>query len=353
MTPTRTLKRIGVLFGLENSFPGALVEEINQRNVAGVRAGFVELGPAALPHQIATANPEPRYNVLIDRIAHRVPFYRAWLKAAVLEGSVVMNNPFWQSVDDKFLNYALARRLGLAVPATVLLPHREPPSQLTPRSLRNLEVPLNWDRVFDEVGTHGYLKPIDGGGWRDVHFVQSRAEFFAAYEQTRDLCMVYQRAIRWDAYFRCYVVGGSKVRVMAYDPLRPHAERYRVENSSTPRALIHRMEREAALVTEALGYDFNTVEFALAAGVPYAIDFMNPVPDADPASVGEANARWFVEQVADLAIERALDRAQERAQAPALRASALLGMPERATRPTRRKARKRTRTGVLAKLPPL
>jgi len=40
-------------------------------------------------------------------------------------------------------------------------------------------------------------------------------------------------------------------------------------------------------------------------GVPYAIDFMNPAPDADYHSVGPENFEWIVDAVADLAIEQA------------------------------------------------
>lgn len=314
------VKRIGVLFGIENSFPGALVEEINARNVSGIRAEFALVGAESLPTTAAVQ--ELRYAVLIDRISHELPFYRAYLKAAVLAGTRVLNNPFWQTADDKFLNYTLARRLGVQVPQTFLLPHKQAPNGLTGYSLRNLEFPLDWERVFAEAGVHGFLKPIDGGGWRDVYEVRSREEFFRTYDRTGERTMVYQQAVNFDAYFRCYVVGGKKVRVMAYDPHRPHAERYSgAAWPHAPKALVHRMEREASLLCQALGYAMNTVEFAVVKGVPYAIDFMNPVPDADPASVGEENFRWFVEQAADLAIDCALSAPQ----LPELRAAALLG----------------------------
>ncbi|MNC94697.1 hypothetical protein D3C83_116120 [compost metagenome] len=59
----------------------------------------------------------------------------------------------------------------------------------------------------------------------------------------------------------------------------------------------------------ALGYDLNTVEFAVEDGIPYAIDFMNPAPDAERRSVGEANFTWIVNAVADLAVKRALEPA--------------------------------------------
>jgi glutathione synthase/RimK-type ligase-like ATP-grasp enzyme len=296
------MRKIGILFGVENSFPSALVEKINARNPSGIRAEFVLTGAVEL-------NQTPHYAVIIDRISHDVPFYRAFLKHAALSGTIVLNNPFWASADDKFFNYALARRLGVTVPPTVLLPHKELPNGTSEKSLRNLEFPLDWDSVFAAVGEHGFLKPIDGGGWRDVHAVRSRDEFFRAFDQSRDLCMVFQKAVEFTEYFRCFVVGQKKVRIMPYDPRRPHAERY-LKNAARPRTLrarllYRKMEEDAIKLCRALGYDMNSVEFAVKDGVPYAIDFMNPVPDADVHSVGEAHFAWIVDQVAELAIARA------------------------------------------------
>ena len=292
------MKTIGVLFGVENSFPSALVEHIGARNIEGIRAEFAQTGAVQL-------DATPRYSLIIDRISHDVPFYRAFLKHEALNGTVVINDPFWWSADDKFFNYTLAERLGVAVPPTVILPHKQLPNGTTERSMRNLEYPLNWDAIFACVGEHGFLKPIDGGGWRDVHEVLSRDEFFRAYDQTRDLCMLYQKAIDFDEYYRCYVVGQKKVRVMAYDPRRPHAQRYLQEPPAAGKKLLKRMELDALKLCRALGYDLNTVEFAVQNGIPYAIDFLNPVPDADINSVGAANFEWIVREVADMAIARA------------------------------------------------
>ena len=308
------MKRIGVLFGSENSFPSALVEHINARNLDGIKAEFVVTG--AVPMDSAK-----RYAVIIDRISHEIPFYRSFLKNAALQGTIVINNPFWCSADDKFLNYALAKKIGVPVPPTVILPHKNLPKDTTERSVRNLEYPLDWDSVFVYAGEHGFLKPVDGGGWRDVHHVHSREEFFRAYDQTRDLCMMYQRAVEFTDYFRCYVIGRKKVRVMAYDPRRPHAERYIQRPPRYSKTLLYRIEQNALKLCRALGYDINTVEFAVEKGVPYAIDFMNPVPDADRSSIGEANFKWIVRAIADLAIAKArLAR-----HAPALRWADLLG----------------------------
>ena len=128
------MNKIGVLFGMEESFPPALVEYINRMNVAGVSAEAVTVGAVEMD--------EPqRYRVIVDRISHDVPFYRAFLKNAVLTGTTVINNPFWWSADDKFFNYALAARLGVAIPPTVILPHKEHPPSTTAKTMRS-ETPI-------------------------------------------------------------------------------------------------------------------------------------------------------------------------------------------------------------------
>jgi glutathione synthase/RimK-type ligase-like ATP-grasp enzyme len=296
--------RIGVLFGMEETFPPALVERINQlAGSQGLEAEAVQVGAVRLD--------EPaRYRVIVDRISHDIPFYRGYLKNAALAGTEIINNPFWWSADDKFFNYSLAARLGVAVPPTVLLPHKQHPAGTTDRSMRNLRFPLDWDAAFAYVGFPAFLKPFDGGGWKDVYKINSPAEFFAAYDQTGTLCMTLQRAVNFREYFRCYVVGRERVHVMPYEPRAPFHERYIRQPPAYPADLLARVERDALTLCRALGYDFNTVEFAVEDGVPYAIDFMNPAPDADRRSVGDENFAWIVEAVADLAVRRARGQPQ-------------------------------------------
>jgi len=117
-------KKIGVLFGREDTFPWALIERINNRNEKDIVAEAVKLGAV----QMAAPS---GYRLIIDRISQDVPFYRAFLKNAVLSGTTVINNPFWWSADDKFFNYALASQLGVAIPKTVLLPHKAASPDIT------------------------------------------------------------------------------------------------------------------------------------------------------------------------------------------------------------------------------
>ena len=195
-----TVKKIGIMFGMENTFPPALVEKINGMKVEGVTAEFVKLGGVKM------AEPSG-YRVIIDRISQDIPFYRAYLKNAALSGTIVINNPFWWTADDKFFNYALASKLGVAIPPTVILPHQKHPEGTTDQSMRNLIYPLNWEEIFAYVGFPAFLKPYSGGGWKHVYKVHSPEEFFHHYNQTGDLCMTLQHGVEFKEYFRCYVVG--------------------------------------------------------------------------------------------------------------------------------------------------
>ena len=294
------MKKIGVLFGQENTFPGALVEKINSMEIDGLTAEFVHLGGVHLG--VPSGYRRDRGPDLARSCRSTAPY----LKNAVLNGTQVINNPFWWSADDKFFNYALAEKLGVAVPRTVLLPHKDFPPDINAQSLRNLEYPLDWEGIFDYVKfpgiPEGRMTAVDGG-MSSMYTIPN--EFFHAYHQTRDLCMTLQAAVNFKEYFRCYVVGQSEVRIMAYDPKRPHAERYVMGPNTADKKLLKRVEKDALTLCKALGYDLNTVEFAVEDGIPYAIDFMNPAPDADLHSVGRESFDWIVDSVARLAVKKA------------------------------------------------
>ena len=324
-------KKIGIIFGMENTFPPAVVEKINGMKVPGVTAEFVKLGGVKM------AEPSG-YRVIIDRISQDIEFYRSYLKNAALNGTIVINNPFWWTADDKFFNYALATKLGVAIPPTVLLPHNQHPPGTTDQSMRNLMFPLNWDEVFEYVGWPAFLKPYDGGGWKNVYKLHDPKEFFKAYNETGQLCMTLQRGVEFEEYFRCYVIGQEKVHIMRYDPKAPHHERYVKGNPPPSPKLKDRIERDALALCRALGYDLNTVEFAVQDGVPYAIDFMNPAPDADVNSVGRENFEWVVNAVAELAVNKAVS---EENPARELRWASFLAGPVAAAEPAKKTAAKK------------
>jgi hypothetical protein len=137
-----------------------------------------------------------------------------------------------------------------------------------------------------------------------VYKVDNETEFFGAYDQTRDLTMMAQEAIDFQSYFRIYAIGRKRVHVMQYDPRAPFHERYVRDPAPLGPEFRAKLERDALALSDALGYDMNTVELAVRDGVPYAIDFTNPAPDADVNSIGQENFAWIVDAMADVLVDR-------------------------------------------------
>ena len=293
------MKKIGILFGKERSFPDAFVARINSKKVSGIVAEPVHIRKAV--------QGEPTgYAVIVDRISQDVPFYRTWLKNEALTGTAVINNPFWWSADDKYFNNCLMTKVGVPVPKTVILPSRELPTDTSDESFSNLSYPLDWEAMFHYVGFPAYMKPFAGGGWKNVYKLHNSDEFFEKHNETSQLVMLLQEEIVFEEYYRCYCIGRKYIRIMPYEPRNPHHLRYVADFSPSPERL-KQMEEIVLRINNYLGYDFNTVELALRNGVPYAIDFCNPAPDAERTSVGEENFEWVVETAANYAIERALE----------------------------------------------
>jgi glutathione synthase/RimK-type ligase-like ATP-grasp enzyme len=294
------MKKIGVLFGQERSFPTALVEKVNSKGIDGILAEPVKID------KVMQGEPSD-YAVIIDRISQDVPFYRAYLKNAALCGTAVINNPFWWSADEKFFNNCLATKIDVPVPKTVILPSKDLPADTSDQSFSNLAYPLDWEGIFNYVGFPAYMKPFAGGGWKNVYKLHNIEDFFDKHSETGQLVMMLQEEIIFEEYYRCYCIGQKHVKIMSYEPRNPHHLRYQADFAPSKERL-KQMEEIVLRINQYLGYDFNTVELAVRGDIPYAIDFCNPAPDADKASVGEANFEWVVETMANYAIERATEQ---------------------------------------------
>jgi hypothetical protein len=284
-------KRVGLVVGREWSFPPAFMEEVERRN-AGVVVEYAKLGAPRMDEP-------PPYDVLIDRISHEVPFYRTYLKHAVLHGITVVNNPFMWSADDKFFGATLAHSLRVASPKTVVLPNKDyVPGIKHDESLRNLTYPLDWHGIVQHVGLPCILKDAHGGGWKEVYVCHSLEELLHHYNNSGLLTMIVQEFIRWEQFVRCLVIGREHVLPMKYDP---RERRYIVEHAHLSPELGKRIVHDSLTLVRALGYDMNSMEWAVRDGVPYAIDFMNPAPDMDIYSLTPTYFEWTVRAMADMA----------------------------------------------------
>jgi glutathione synthase/RimK-type ligase-like ATP-grasp enzyme len=298
------MSKVGLLVGRENTFPQPFLDLVNQRGRAdGVQAEMAVLGGTGELH--ATD-----YAVIVDRISHEVPFYRAYLKSAVLLGTVVINDPFWWEADEKFFECTLARKLGVAVPRTVVLPNKGYIPDIDPqRSLRNLQYPLDWEAIVRYTGLPAILKPNTGGGWKDVHRVDTVDDLIRAYDTTGQKTMILQEFIDWDDYLRCICIAREHILPIRYNPKVSFSERYAADQPVVG-WLRDRAVADAQRLCDALGYDMNTVEFAVKGDTLYAIDFLNPAPDFDNFSIKESNFRWVLERMTDLVLRYARGEAE-------------------------------------------
>jgi hypothetical protein len=294
-------KKIGLLVGREETFPGAFIEAVNRRN-AGVVAELVRLDGTGMAS-------DSGYDVIVDRISHEVPYYRTFLRTAMVGGTQIVNNPFWWSAsDDKLFGATICQNIGVAHPRTIALPSHSYIEGIDhQQSLRNLADSIPWEQHVAHVGGFPViLKPNSGGGFKQVFKVGSLDQLWEAYNQTGTECMILQEFIPWEKYVRCLVIGQKHVLVMKFDVNEPYPHRY----FDVPGYLTddeHARVVESALkIVHAFGYDMNTCEFALKDGVPYAIDFTNPAPDMDYWSLKEKFFGWVVNAMADMCIEKAL-----------------------------------------------
>ena len=292
--------KIGLICGREYSFPPAFIDRVNQLGAPhGITAEMAKLGGTNM-------DGPAEYRVIVDRISHEVEYFRGALKHAVLQGTYVINNPFWWTADDKFFNYSVMAKLGVAIPRTVLIPQKgyPPDVDLTSESLRNLVYPLEWDALLDYVGRPAILKPYSGGGWKHVYKVHNKEELLAAYDRTAPYCMTLQEFIDFSLYVRCFTFGKTDITPVAYDP---RERRYLIEHEYLSPSVGARVVRDAQTINLALGYEMNTIEFAIKGDVPYAIDFLNPAPDFERDRITDFYFRHVVEKMSQLVLDRALN----------------------------------------------
>ena len=293
-------KLVGLLVGRENTFPHAFIDRVNSKN-AGVRAELCKLGGTRMDETIP-------YSVIVDRISHEIPYYRGFLKKAVLDGTIVINNPFWWAADDKFFEACLAHKQGIAVPKTIVLPQKSYIEGVVSELLRNLEYPLDWASIAEYVGFPAFMKPFWGGGWKNVYKVHNMEELIWAFDQTGELGMILQEGIQFEKYTRCICLGQNNIKVIRYEPGNPvpHALRCgRPGSFLWQRSARAHCARRKTLMSS-LGYDMDTAEFAIRDDIPYAIDWLNPAPDMDYHSITPTYFEWVVENMANLVIQRAL-----------------------------------------------
>lgn len=293
---------LGICSGTEYAFPEALNTLFDwlARNYDSAVSRWRPVSVDYVREAPYDATGISRYNILLDRISHQRPFIAEWLKKLILDGSYVINNPHHFQSRRKSYGYVAAAKLGFQVPATVLLPQKS--SYVDWRSM---------EPAFDIVETGGrigypmYMKPYNGGGWRNVTRIFEPAGLKEAYALSGGEIMNIQEAVNYDYFIRSICIGGS-VLPLEYDPEAYHHERY-VNRGKAPQSVLEYCARISRIISAFLGFEMNSVEILVQMSrdesqeekisSAYLIDFNNPVPDMSLISLH----RFFPSVVSEMA----------------------------------------------------
>jgi hypothetical protein len=298
---TTTTRRIGLSLGADICWPICFEEIVAALDleipVDGERIRFEIDRITIEPFDL---NQEVNYDVVLDRLTYWYDMSREWIKKAVVMNDVyVLNNPWSVQCNEKHTSYCAMMRLGMPVPATVLIPPKEYDDRVDlQETLRRYAKLFKLEDIGKQIGYPSFMKPYDGGGWVGVSKLENDDDLRDAYEKSGKFVMHAQKGlVPFDAFVRCVGLG-PQTRIISYDPGAPLHERYQSQTDLVAAGLIS--EDDAQLIRDTtltintfFGWDFNSCELILKDGVWHPFDFANPCPDSQVTSL-HVHFPWMV-----------------------------------------------------------
>lgn len=286
-------KRIGILVGRELEWPAALITAVAAQE-STITADLVQIGGTRTDAGI-------EFDVIIDRMSHEIPFYRAFLQHQAINGCYIINNPFTWSADNRFVGTVMAQRLGLRTPKTVALPNKEIAGDAPTESFRNLKYPMDWQGIIDYVGVPAIFKDVNSGGRGVAQRVHNVDDLIQQYDESGTRTMILQELIESGIHIHAFVIGQDQVLLLRYTL---ETDRYLPGFLPQTKAANQSIVHAARQLTAAYGYDINMVEFVQANDLLYVINSTNPAPVIDRTLMTDEQFHQLVTNMAKLAIAR-------------------------------------------------
>ncbi len=226
-----TTHLIGLLLGTEDDWPTAFETLVGRlgpiTDASGERHRITTERITMEPFDLRY---RPRYELVIDRLAYWYYLPREWLKkVALMDDVYLLNSPFTFQAIEKHAAYCAMRRLGLKVPSTVLVPHKDPPDNTRFQyTAERYNRPFDLPAIAEQIGYPLFMKPYDGGQWIGVSRVCDRGELERAYDASGRRLMHLQASVEdFDVFARSLSIGPETI-VMKFRPEKPMHERYEV-----------------------------------------------------------------------------------------------------------------------------
>jgi hypothetical protein len=277
---------IGLLLGAEEDWPRAF-ESILRR----VGPLSVDGRPHTVSSERLTIEPfdltDPvRTDLVIDRLAYWYYHPREWLKkAALVNGTYLLNSPFTFQSMEKHSAYCAMLRLGLKVPDTILVPYKNPVDNVRwAYTSEKYNQSFDLDAIADGLGYPMYMKPFDGGGWRGVSRVDDRADLHRAYDESGEMLMHLQATVDYEHFARALSIG-PETMVMDFRPEQPMHQRYAVTHDFLSPSAGKQAAQISRIVNAFFQWEFNSAEMLVAGDDVYPIDYANACPDVAVTSL--------------------------------------------------------------------
>ena len=271
---------IGLLLGAEEDWPRAFETVLGMAppirhggEVHTVSSERLTIEPFKLDDPVRTP-------LVIDRLAHWYYHPREWLKkAALVDGTYLLNSPFTFQSMEKHSAYCAMVRLGLHVPQTTLVPYKHPVDNVRwAYTAERYNEPFDLDAIADELGYPLYMKPFDGGGWRGVSRIENRDDLHRAYDASGEMLMHLQATVDYEHFARALSIG-PETMVMDFRPEQPMHSRYAVSYDF----LTEKAGRQAVAISRIVNaffrWEFNSAEMLVRGDDVYPIDYANACPD--------------------------------------------------------------------------
>ncbi|MBK8758198.1 MAG: hypothetical protein IPM08_14085 [Actinomycetales bacterium] len=277
---------VGLLLGVEEDWPqafDALLRRVGPVTADGVTHTFDAERLTIEPFDLA----DPvRADLIIDRLAHWYYHPREWLKkAALVNGTYLLNSPFTFQSMEKHSAYCAMIRLGLKVPRTVLVPYKNPvDNDRWAYTSAKYNLPFDLSAIAEDLGYPLYMKPFDGGGWRGVSRITNAEELHRAYDESGEMLMHLQATVEYEHFARALTIG-AETMVLDFRPDKPMHARYAVTSDFLSPSAADETRAISRIVNAFFGWEFNSAEMLVAGDEVYPIDYANACPDVAVTSL--------------------------------------------------------------------
>jgi hypothetical protein len=277
---------IGLLLGAEEDWPRAFEALLQRVGPVTIDGREHEFGSRRLTIEPFDLNDPVRVGLVIDRLAYWYYHPREWLKkAALMNGTYLLNSPFTFQSMEKHSAYCAMLRLGLKIPRTVLVPYKNPVDNVRwAYTSATYNQPFDLDAIADDLGYPLYMKPFDGGGWRGVSRIRDRADLHRAYDESGEMLMHLQATIDYDKFARALSIG-AETMVMDFRPDEPMHNRYAVSHDFLSQSAGHQAVAISRIVNAFFGWEFNSCEMLVKGDSVHPIDYANACPDVAVTSL--------------------------------------------------------------------